>query len=202
MIKPGFTTTDPATQTRTVVLEIDREANGRDFVWEIYCPPGAGPFVLEHVHTDWVEKFQIIQGEARYKIDGIEGTAKAGDLIELPPGKPHIHPWNDGEGEMIYHQIVELPAPNPQAIQEVMGTFATLFGLAREGKVNKKGLPRNPLQFAATLRTLVRHEGFDASAPIGAQRLIAATLGRVAEALGYRSSYSRYLETAETVVNN
>lgn len=56
-----------------------------------------------------------------------------------------------------------------------------------------RGQRGNPLQFAATLRMLVKHEGFDAAVPIPIQRATSATLGRLAEALGYRGVYERYL---------
>ena len=64
--------------------------------------------------------------------------------------------------------------------------------LAREGKVDARGLPRHPLQMAATLRTLGRHGGYSTRLPIPAQNLLSATLGRFAEALGYRGVYARY----------
>jgi hypothetical protein len=46
---------------------------------------------------------------------------------------------------------------------------------------------------AATARTLTRHRGFDAGVPIPIQLAVSATLGRLAEALGYRGVYERYL---------
>lgn len=122
----------------------------------------------------------------------------AGESIVTPPGLKHIHPWNAGDGVMVYRQVVDCGKRSPDALHDVIGVFATLNGLAREGRLNGKGLPKNPLQFAATLRTLVKHEGYDAAAPVGAQRFLAATLGRLAETLGYRAVYPRYLTGAES----
>jgi hypothetical protein len=65
--------------------------------------------------------------------------------------------------------------------------------MTREGKLDKRGLPKNPLQFAATLRTLTKYDGYDASVPIPAQKILAATLGRLAEAIGYKAVYPQYL---------
>lgn len=67
---------------------------------------------------------------------------------------------------MVYRQTNEFARRSPEAVDDVIGVFATLNGLTREGKVGRRGLPKNSLQFAATLRTLVKHEGFDASVPI------------------------------------
>ena len=70
-------------------------------------------------------------------------------------------------------------------------------GLAREGRVWKNGLPRNLLQFAATGRAYHKHGTFDAAMPVALQAGLSATLGRLAEALGYRSAYDRYLRPNE-----
>jgi hypothetical protein len=50
-----------------------------------------------------------------------------------------------------------------------------------------------PLQAAATIRTLTKHGGFDAAVPIALQLGLSATLGRLAEARGYRAVYDRYV---------
>jgi hypothetical protein len=46
----------------------------------------------------------------------------------------------------------------------------------------------------ATLRTLAKHGGYDVQLPIGVQNFLAATLGRLAEAMGYRGVYPEYLQ--------
>ncbi len=71
----------------------------------------------------------------------------------------------------------------------MLGAVATLAGLAQAGKVDKRGAPTNPLQLAATLQILVKHGIYDSSLPIAVQNLAAATLGRLALALGYRGVY-------------
>jgi mannose-6-phosphate isomerase-like protein (cupin superfamily) len=193
MIGVGFTTTEPRTQTRFEFIEVGRNANGDDFIVECRCPAGGGAWVLEHVHLSWEEQFEILSGEAEYKLDGRTMTARAGETVIMPAGLKHVHPWSAGDGDLIYRQHARFETPNEEAVDDVFGAFTTMFGLMREGKTNKKGLPKNPLQFAATLRTLVKHEGFDAAVPIPVQRALAATLGRFAEARGYRSSYPQYL---------
>ena len=46
---------------------------------------------------------------------------------------------------------------------------------------------------AATVRALGRHGGYDAAVPVAVQKVVAATLGWVAEALGYRGVAAKYL---------
>ncbi|MDP1569036.1 MAG: cupin domain-containing protein [Vicinamibacterales bacterium] len=194
MIQVGFETTDPFTQTRSVIIKGATETGGRGWVIEVHCPDGAPPVVLEHVHLTWSETFEILQGTAAYTLGGEQHALKAGETVLMPPGVSHIHPWNTGAGVMVYRQTTDFGEATPGAVQDVLGAFATINGLAREGRIGKKGLPKNPLQFAATLRTLTKYGGFDAAVPIPIQRVLSATLGRVAEAVGYRGVYERYLQ--------
>lgn len=197
MIEAGYTTQEPRTQSHIEFISVGRNADGDDFVLECRCPAGSGPWVLNHIHLSWEERFEILSGTAQYEIDGEARTVQAGETVVVAAGQKHVHPYSAGDTELVYRQHARFDTPDPEAVDDVFGAFATLFGLAREGKVDRKGLPRNPLQFAATLRTLVKHDGFDAAVPIPVQRVVAATLGRAAEAMGYRSSYPRYLEMAE-----
>jgi len=194
MIQAGFETTEPITKTKTVVVKGAEETEGKGWVIEVHCPPNARSSITEHLHLSWTETFEIVKGKARYKLNGEKKSAEAGETIVMPAGIRHIHPWNNGSEDMIYRQTNDFGGYYPNAVQDVLGVFATINGLAKEGKIGKKGLPKNLLQFGATLRTLVRYEGFDATVPIPIQRMTSATLGRLAEMLGYRGVYQRYFE--------
>lgn len=196
MIQAGFQTIDPFTGTKTTVIQGTEETGGTGWTLIVHCPEGAPPHILSHVHLNWHEAFDIVQGSARYMLAGKEFTAEAGDVIEMPAGLKHVHPWNDGSGTMIYRQKNYFGNVNPDAVNDIIGVFATINGMAKEGKIGAKGLPKNLLQFAATLRTLVKHHGYDAAIPISLQRFVSATLGRLAESMGYRGVYPRYLASA------
>jgi hypothetical protein len=193
MIRAGFTIKNPITQSRIVVLESDIETKDMGWLLEVICPPKAGPDIAEHLHLTWTETFEILKGTAYYKLDGIQKTAQAGEQFVVQPGQHHVHPWNAGNDEMVYRQRDNFGQPSPQAVQDVLGVFATIAGLAREGKVDKRGFPKDPLQLAATLKTLSKYGGYDVSLPVPVQNFLAATLGRLAEALNYRGVYPRYL---------
>jgi|HigsolmetaAR201D_1030396.scaffolds.fasta_scaffold04205_2 quercetin dioxygenase-like cupin family protein len=193
MIQAGFETTDPLTQTRTIVIHGSQETEGHGWLIEVHCPVGARATIQEHFHLTWRESFEIIQGTAAYKLGGIEHRISAGEQVVMEPGIAHIHPWNAGSEVLIYRQTSAFGEANPDAVEEVLGVFATVNGLAREGKVDDKGLPKHPLQLAATMRTLAKHNGFVTEMPIGVQRALSATLGRLAEWLGYRGVYPRYI---------
>jgi hypothetical protein len=185
MIQAGFTIENPRTQGRTIVLKGDAETNGHGWLIEHHSVPHVQPEIPEHFHLTWTETFEIIAGEAFYKLDGVQHRASAGDTFTVHPHQLHMHPWNAGETELVYQQSDLFDPPNAQAVQEVLGVFATLAGLAREGKINQQGQPKDPLQLAATLKTLAKHGGYDAKLPRWVQDGLAATLGSLAEALGY-----------------
>jgi hypothetical protein len=94
---------------------------------------------------------------------------------------------------MVYRQTNDFGATTPDAVTEVMGALATLNGLAREGRIGKKGLPKNPLQLVATGMIYTKHGIYDAAMPIAIQKWLAATLGPLVGVLGYRGVYDRYL---------
>jgi len=194
VIRAGFESTDPRTGTRSVVVRGADEMSGRGWELEVHCPEGAGPNIVAHLHMTWTETFEIVQGTAACRLGGEQRTLQSGESLVMPPGIPHVHPWNAGTGAMVYRQTNDFSANTPEAVYDVLGAFATINGLAGEGGIGARGLPRNPLQFAATLRTLTKHGGFDAAAPIPLQKFVGATVGRLAEALGYRGVYDRFLE--------
>lgn len=193
MITAGFTIHNPITKSQTTILETDAETDGMGWLLEVRCAPGQKSDIAEHYHLDWVETFEIRSGTAFYKLDGVQKTAGAGETFVVQPRQRHVHPrCADGE-EMVYRQSNRFGQRSPAAVQEVLGTFATIAGLAGQGKIAASGLPKDPLQLAATLRTLARHGGYDASLPASAQDFIAATLGRLAEAIGYRAVYPQFI---------
>lgn len=111
MIAPGFATTDSVPQTRPVAPEIGQQDNGKDFVWEVDCPVGSQPHICKNVHIIWMEHVKSPQGEVRYKLAGREGSARAGDEIEMPPGQTHIHPRNAGPARWCTTRASNFPNP-------------------------------------------------------------------------------------------
>lgn len=143
MIRRGFETTDPITKTRLVVVKDAQDTGGRGWVTELHCPEGAAPYGPPHVHRTWKETFEILQGAATCKVGTTVSLLRAGDTIVMPPGVPHVHPWNTGSGVMVFRHTNDFGATTPEAVYDVLGAFAT---------------------------------------------------GRLAEALGYRAVYDRFLK--------
>jgi mannose-6-phosphate isomerase-like protein (cupin superfamily) len=89
-------------------------------------------------------------------------------------------------GEEEASVVVEV-APGDRFV-EMIGTF---FGLARDGKVDGKGIP-HPLQLAVTA-SAYRDTMVPASPPEAVQRLAFGILAPLGRALGRKPIYDRYL---------
>lgn len=74
------------------------------------------------------------------------------------------------------------PAPRMEEV------FETTFGLASEGKTDRRGVPKNPLQATATAREYADELRL-ARPPFMVQRVLLALLAPVCRLLGYAGRY-------------
>jgi mannose-6-phosphate isomerase-like protein (cupin superfamily) len=192
MIKAGFTFEHPITKTQTTVIESDAETNGMGWLVEITTRSKL-PEIAEHLHKNWTETFEIISGTAKYSLDGVEGTIKAGESFVVNPSHLHVHPWSaDGE-PMVYRQKNRFAKADPSAVQDVLGVFATNAGLIRDRKKRPMTKFARTMQQSATVRAVVKHGNYTAEPSIFIQNVIAATLGLLAVLLGYKAVYPEYV---------
>jgi len=159
------------------------ETNGEYMMADLRVRPG-GAVAGEHIHQNIDERFTVLSGKIGYKLAGREGIAQAGEVIDLPRGQVHDW-WNGGDEEA--RVIVEI---KPAARFEQMA--GTLFGLAREGKTNSKGMP-NMLQMALIGKEFQDTVQFT-NPPIAVQKLLFGILAPIARLFGYRAIYPHYLE--------
>ena len=111
-----------------------------------------------------------------------------GEVIVAPAGSA-CTAWNAGDDEV--HVLVEFrPALRTER------AFETLVGLARDGKTNRAGAPKNPLQLALILREF-EEEIFFVRPPLAVQRVILGALAFIGRLLGYRAEYP-YPQQSET----
>jgi mannose-6-phosphate isomerase-like protein (cupin superfamily) len=52
-----------------------------------------GHRALEHIHPRMEERFEVLDGRAAFRIDGVEVEATAGSVVVAPPGRRHLA-WN------------------------------------------------------------------------------------------------------------
>ena len=172
-------------------ITLPAETGGRGFTLEyVYRPFTGESAVPAHIHTAATETFDILSGEAKYRVGKKEGSARKGDRIVLPAGVAHVHPWSVSADELHVRQIAEVEQPDSAGLVASLQALVTLFGLATAGKVNDKGLP-NLLQLAVLIRSTMPAT-YIAGIPITVQRTLFGGLARVGEALGYRTAYPAY----------
>jgi mannose-6-phosphate isomerase-like protein (cupin superfamily) len=171
-----------------VVLIDPDEHPERVLVSHLYVEPG-GRVAVAHRHPSLTERFHVIHGEVGFVVDGEERLLGPGDEAEVPPGT--LHDWWQ-VGEETAQVIVEV-APGDRFVEMV----GTMFGLARDGRSDGKGLPR-PLQLAVTVRGF-RDTIVIASPPPWVQALVFGALAPIGRLAGRKPSYERYL-TSDVVV--
>ncbi len=181
MSKAGDMVENPVTGERVVVRVGTEDSGGELLVNEGFVRPG-GAVVGEHVHPTIEETFEVLSGRLSFRIGGRESVAGPGERLRVPAGTAHDW-WNAGEEEA--RVVVEI---RPGARFEEMGL--NLFGLARDGRTNRKGMP-NPLQAAVFAREFSDVFHFT-SPPVAVQRPLFGALAALARVLGYRGSYPRY----------
>ncbi len=179
MASAGDVIENPVTGDRVIFRKTARDTNGELLQFELSMKPH-GASMFEHVHLRQEERVEVVSGTVRFRRGGKEKRLSAGQTAVLPAGIPHTL-WNGGDDEA--HVLVEArPALKTETAIE------TLFGLARDGKVDKRGMP-NPLQGAVVAS---EYETFFARPPIPVQRAAVAVLAPIARLFGYRSRYPEY----------
>ena len=113
-----------------------------------------GKVPIPHVHPIQTERFEVMAGSVRFRLGLRTHLAGPGDVVEVPPGVAHSFA-NAGEGEA--HMRVEV---RPALAMESM--FREVVALAKAGHINRRGLPRSPLDLAA----LARRYDHEARAPL------------------------------------
>ena len=177
--KTGQILEHPITGEKIVVRQSTADSRGAVFEFDMFMKPH-GFVAAEHIHPLQEERFEVVEGSVVFSINGVRREAHAGENVIVSAGTPHVW-WNESEQEAQVKVEFE-PALSIEAF------FETFFGLAQDGKVNKKsGLP-NVLRLALISREF-RSEVRLAKPPVVVQNILFMLLGFVGRVLGYRGRY-------------
>jgi quercetin dioxygenase-like cupin family protein len=187
-MKAGNAFNNPVTGESGYIRKGTVETNGELLIADLRVRPG-GAVVGEHYHPTIRERFTVVKGEIRYKLGKKEGTLLAGQTLDLPPGIPHDW-WNAGT-----HEARVIVQVKPAARFEQM--ILTMFGLAREGKTDKRGLP-NLLQLAVTSMEFKDVMRLTAP-PVWLQNILFSFLAPIGRLLGYKAAYPHHQTESEMV---
>jgi quercetin dioxygenase-like cupin family protein len=188
IMKAGNIFENPVTGEYGYIRIGTEETNGELLVADLRIRPG-GAISGEHFHRTITERFTVVSGKIGYKLGGKTGVAQAGATLELPVGIPHDW-WNAGTEEA---RVIVQIRPAARFVQMV----TTLFGLAKEGKTNEKGMP-NLLQLA-----VISDEFKDViqfvKPPVWVQSLLFGLLAPLGRLLGYRVTYPQHQLDTQSV---
>ena len=166
---------------RLIFRKTGADTDGELLEMEARYPPNSSrpPY---HYHPYQEEHFEVLQGEFRTKIDGVEHIYRAGEEFSVPVNTPHwMHNISDEEGRLLWQVR---PAMKTQAFLE------TMWGLEADNESKPNSGP-NILQLAVILREY--SDEFRASSPpYPIQRILFAILAPIGRLLGYRAKYARY----------
>jgi quercetin dioxygenase-like cupin family protein len=171
---------NPLSGERIVFQKTAADTDGELLAFELFLDPD-GHVPGAHVHPVQEERFEVVKGTMKFQKGLKTIVAGAGDTVVVPPGTIHRFA-NAGDGPA--HVLVEV---RPALRMELLLETAT--ALAREGRTNRKGMPR-PLELALFVREFER-EVRTPLVPSGFVRAVMAPLARLAARRGLDERYQR-----------
>jgi len=176
MITPGQTLENPITGERFTFTHTAATTDGELLAFDFALRPG-GAVPIPHVHPIQTERFEVTEGQMRFKVGFRTVIAGPGDVVEVEPGVSHSFA-NAGDEEARLRVEVR-----PALAMEDM--FADVISMAQAGQMNDRGMPRNLLDLALLARTYDQ----EAHAPVlgvRMQRILLAPLVWFARRRGAR----------------
>jgi quercetin dioxygenase-like cupin family protein len=180
MAKAGDIIEHPVTGEKLIFRKTAQETAGELLQGELIIKPH-GFVAAAHIHPLQEERFEVISGTIRLRMNGIEKDLHQGEIMVVPAATPHLW-WNASDLEA--RVLIDLrPALRSEEF------FETFFGLAQAGKVDKKtGLP-NPLVLALIMREF-KQEVCLAQPPVPVQNVLFTVLGSIGRMFGYQGRYT------------
>jgi quercetin dioxygenase-like cupin family protein len=166
MIAPGQTLSNPVTGERFTFTQTAASTDGELLAFDFALRPG-GSVPIPHVHPIQTERFEVTAGRMRFRVGLRTIVAEPGDVVEVAPGV--MHSFANAGAEEARLRVEVRPA---LAMEEM---FAEVVALAKAGRMNKRGLPRNLRELAR----LARKYDQEAHAPllgVRVQRFLLAPL--------------------------
>jgi quercetin dioxygenase-like cupin family protein len=183
-IQVGEAWENPVTGERATILELPNENREGRATADLTALIGSR-VVGEHRHPALVERFTVLEGELTLKLDGQTSTLHEGESAVIEPGA--WHDWWNASDRDARARVEVTPG------ERFAHMIETMFGLARLGHVNAKGMP-HPLQLALVAREFSDVIVFRKPPPV-VQRAIFGVLAPIARWRGYRATYPQLSRT-------
>jgi len=157
MVSVGDVIENPVTGERITFVRTSEQTGGALAELDLELSPTAF-LAAEHIHHSQEEKFQVLEGRILLRCRGEESMCGPGDTVVVPSGNPHA--WAPHGGAPARVRITFTPGNGIEMF------FDEFFRLAREGRVNSKGMPSLPV----SARLGLAHDMYLAGPPVPLQR--------------------------------
>lgn len=135
---------NPLIKDKVTLITSSTETGGRYTLFEVQLEPGGGNSL--HFHTSFTEEFTAVEGVLGVDMDKQAMRLQPGRSVTVPVGRLHRF-YNPGNEPLRFH--VKL-VPGHQEFEQAI---AIAYGLASDGLVSKKGIPRK-LDHTALILTM------------------------------------------------
>ncbi|MGN6509979.1 MAG: cupin domain-containing protein [Chitinophaga sp.] len=137
------TISNPFIGDRVTFLETTEETGGSHVTVLVELQPGGKNGL--HYHTTFTEHFEVVEGELGIRAGKEFLFLRRGDTADVPLHMRHLF-FNPSAQHPVTFKVTISPARQFEACLRIA------YGLAADGRVNKKGMPR--LKYLAVLAAL------------------------------------------------
>jgi mannose-6-phosphate isomerase-like protein (cupin superfamily) len=173
----GETIRNPATGETLTFLVTAADSGGRLLQVDVLMEPGR-PGPPAHVHRTISERHDVREGRLGITMAGDERVIAAPGGIEIPRGTPHTFRV---VGEDSVRTVVDYAPPG-----RYEDFIERLYALARAGRTDDKGAPKNLLEAAVIARAHLDEFAL-AKPPYGVQKALFAVLAPVGRLFGFHA---------------
>ncbi|MDQ1616921.1 MAG: hypothetical protein QOJ60_2860 [Actinomycetota bacterium] len=170
--RAGEVIENPVTGERMTFRRTRADTGGAELEVELELAPGAF-LPLKHVHARQEERFTVLAGALRFSSGSATTVLEPGATVAVPAGTPHA--WAPAGGDEARVAVLFTPALATELF------FESFFALARDGKVNDKGVA-NVVRMGQLGRA---YDVYLAGPSVALQRPVFAALDLLGRLLGY-----------------
>ena len=179
MAYAGQTIENPISGERITFTQTAADTDGELLAFDMTLSvdghvPGA------HVHPAQEERFEIVSGTMKFRMNGKKIVAGPGDVVTVPAGARHK--FSNGGDEPVEVRVEVRPALKMEDL------LCNTVALATEGKTNRKGMPK-PVHLALFVREYER-EVRAPFPPPAVVRALMAPLAAIGRARGHAERYA------------
>ncbi len=169
---------NPILRDKITFLKTAVETGGEYLLFRVELAPGGG--VISHYHTTFTERFECVSGELHIAVGGTHGVFGPGQVADVPLRT--VHRFHNPTDQTATFTTEVRPA------RQFEKNLKISYGLARDGKTNAQGLPKNLLHLAVIFQFA---ETYLPGIPASVQKLPFGVLGLVARLLGVDAALAK-----------